>query len=176
MFFTYVPYFEGSDMESAILDYPDPPWLEITVGAYNLAIGTVIPLTVIITSNILIIASVKRSAISRSKMAAQSDTEKGRTDERQLTRMLILVSIAYVIFSVPIRTYEIILTIPEIVSTYNMNDPYWRLRYNVQFWLLAEMHHMNYAVNFYLYILGGGGKYRRNVKEVFKSCRRCIMK
>jgi hypothetical protein len=54
-----------------------------------------------------------------------------------------------------------------------MTSTYWNLRYNVQLWVVFELWCWNYAVNFYLYCIGGGEKYRRDTKEVLSGMLKC---
>jgi hypothetical protein len=82
-----------------------------------------------------------------------------------LTRMLILVSIAYVVTSIPYRLYVVIIGIPAISVLYTMNQEYWKLRYYGQHFIIAQFWEMNYGINFYLYCIGGGKKYRNDVKQ-----------
>jgi hypothetical protein len=151
------------------LSYPEPRWVEQVVGAYMLTVGTIIPFTIIMTCNVLIIASVHKAARSRKKMGG---SDGATSEERHLTRMLILVAVAYVILSIPMRLFDMVFSIPELVKKYDMSDPYWRLRFNVELWIVTEMWDANFAVNFYLYFLGGGKKYRNDAKQVYMCCRR----
>ena len=99
---------------------------------------------------------------------AQGDGMKKRDkDAKYLTRMLILVCIAYVACSIPYRMYDVIMSLPIMKTIYAMNDIYWVMRYGVEYWAILALWYQNYSINFYLYCIGGGRKYRNDVKAVF---------
>jgi hypothetical protein len=102
-------------------------------------------------------------------MGVSKEGKKTREKETTyLTRMLILVSIAYVITSIPFRIYDVIIGIPEVKDIYAQNmkkDEYWSLRYYCQHFVLLNIWEMNFGINFYLYCIGGGKKFRNDVKE-----------
>jgi preprotein translocase subunit SecG len=171
VFFTYELTKDiNTGLESVYLNYPEPRWVEQVVGAYMLTVGTIIPFIVIMTCNVIIIASVQKAARRRNKMAAGGGGGGATSEERHLTRMLILVAVAYVILSIPMRLFDMLFSIPEVIEKYDMTDPYWQMRYSVEYWTVTEMWNTNFAVNFYLYFLGGGKKYRNDAKHVFTMC------
>ena len=104
------------------------------------------------------------------KESEKEKENKSKSENRYLTRMLILVSAAYEILSIPYRLYEIIRSIPSVAVIYDMTKLYWRLRHLVFFFAGLELWHMNYAVNFYLYFVGGGRKYRQDAKNILTFC------
>jgi hypothetical protein len=101
---------------------------------------------------------------------SQSDGKKKRDkDAKYLTRMLILVCIAYVACSIPYRMYDVLMNLPTLKALYDMEDIYWILRYGVEYWTIIDIWYQNYSINFYLYCIGGGRKYRNDVKAVFRD-------
>jgi hypothetical protein len=146
---------------------PSYPALEYVALAYHLGVGTLIPFTVIVICNIWIIATLRNASESRRKMVDEKTKKTQGKETRYLTRMLILVCMAYVITSIPFRTYDLVLLVPPIASTYDMSDPYWKTRYQLQYWILCHLWEWNFAINFYLYCVGGGRKYRNDVKRLF---------
>ena len=140
-------------------------------------LGSVIPFIIILGSNIIIIIKIKMASAQRSKMRANEGQCENKSKEKHLTRMLIFVSLAYVVTSAPLRLYYLLMDIPEIggPEVYDLSNTYWSLRYHTQMFLLADIFVFNHAINFYLYCLGGGAKYRKDAAEVCKRiclCRR----
>jgi hypothetical protein len=139
---------------------------------FQLVFGSIIPSLVIIVSNIGIILAVRQASRRRAKMAIEQGKEKR---ENQLTSMLIIVSAAYLITTIPHRVFYAMLEIPEIGGMYNMKVAYWNVLYNIFAYLFYDIWMCNHAVNFYLYCLAGGKGYRKDTKEMLKTlC--CIKK
>ncbi|XP_064622888.1 uncharacterized protein LOC135485084 isoform X2 [Lineus longissimus] len=155
---------------------PEYPGVEALAVGFQLGFGTFIPFSVIIFSNMWIVITVHEANKEREVMeTSQSQGKKKRNkDTKYLTRMLILVSIAYVALSMPYRLYDAILNLPALKKFYNMRDIYWILRYGVEYCTINEVWYLNFGINFYLYCIGGGRKYRKDVKtvlrEVFEMC------
>jgi hypothetical protein len=70
--------------------------------------------------------------------------------------------------------YDAVMNLPALKDIYNMNDMYWILRYGVEYWSILEVWYQNYSVNFYLYCIGGGRKYRNDVKSVVREIFRIL--
>jgi hypothetical protein len=146
-----------------------------------LLFGTVIPFAVIFLCNVGIIIGVRRAAAQRDNITAMSKTTKQQDTKAQersaeskyMIRMLVLVSLAYVFFSMPLRFYVIIIDLPGLREMYDVSKPYWSLRLEVEHWVCGVIWHVNYAINFYMYCLGGGKKFRNDAIEVVKyRCKR----
>jgi hypothetical protein len=104
----------------------------------------------------------------------QADRQaKFQKDTRHLTVMLIFVSVAYIVTSFPYRIYDPITQIPDVEAIYDMSQPYWRLRYGIWTYAVVNVWFYNYAVNFYLYCIGGGRKYRSDTKDVIRHLIPC---
>jgi hypothetical protein len=159
----------------ALLEFKTPayPFLATISSIHQLAIGTAIPFFIIIGCNIGIIIGVKRAESKRKQITVTSDrdeTKKAREkDSKYMMRMLVLVSLAYVFCSIPVRVYDLILQIPAVGSKYDLADRYWFLRFNIEYWTLGVLWDANYAVNFYMYSIGGGKKFRNDAKEIIAS-------
>jgi hypothetical protein len=139
---------------------------------YVFLFGTVIPFAVIFFCNVGIIIGVRRAAGKRDNIATTTTTRGTRAAEsKYMIRMLVLVSLAYVFCSMPLRVYNIITDLPVVEEIYDLKKPYWNLRYGVERWGCVTIWYSNYAVNFYMYFLGGGKKFRNDALEVIqKSC------
>jgi hypothetical protein len=142
------------------------PDLETLGNSSQLAIGTILPFVVIVFCNVCIIIVLRNASKDRDKMGVSKEGQKTREKETTyLTRMLILVSIAYVVTSIPYRMYDVVIGLPEVKRHYNMKVEYWKLRFYCQHLIISEFWGLNYGINFYLYCLGGGKKYREDVKQ-----------
>ena len=136
-----------------------------------------IPFVVILVCNVTIIITVKSASRERIKMAAVGGRDGNkRKGPEVMTRMLILVSAAYMVTVVPFRVYLLILNIPEVSNIYDMTKGYWIVRFNAQNEFLAFMSMWNYALNYYLYCVGGGRRYRRDTVEIFADMKYCFAK
>ncbi|XP_064647142.1 thyrotropin-releasing hormone receptor-like [Lineus longissimus] len=165
--FTFKPFWLTEDTMIILLDVPHPKWLETAIATYEL-VAVIVPFTTIVLCNALILFGILRSAKRRSKMAGEETTGQ-RTMGKSLTRMLILVSVFYVIFNLPIQLYS------EMVrnSSYNP-DPYEQVLNRFIYKLFGELFHFNFACNYYLYIMGGGAKFRNDAKGIYMSLFRCF--
>jgi heme/copper-type cytochrome/quinol oxidase subunit 2 len=144
----------------------EQPELETLGTTAQLAIGTILPFVIIVFCNLWIFIVLHNASKKRDKMGINKERQKTREKETTyLTRMLILVSIAYVLTSIPFRMYDLIIGIPEVKAAYNFQEEYWSVRYYTQHFIFANIWEMNFGINFYLYCIGGGKKYRNDVKE-----------
>jgi hypothetical protein len=130
-------------------------------------VSVFIPFFLIVTSNIVIIVGIRRAASERNKMAVSTTC----TLETHLTRMLILVSLAFIILCLPYGITQLVLSVPSVATLYDYTKLYWRIRVNLTMFTIYQVSLINHSVNFYLYVLGGGKIYRNDVKRVF-SCSR----
>ena len=151
-----------------IPSYPKARWYETFYNIYLLLLGTIIPACTIIICNAIIITSVNRAAKERKKMKLNAPAKAGKIQEANLTTMLLMTSFAYILCSVPKRMIQ------ALSADYDMTDPYWSARYWLQWWVGAELWHVKFGINFYVYFLGGGHKFRKDAKEVFLRCCSCF--
>jgi hypothetical protein len=104
----------------------------------------------------------------------RNQEEKPGKDSQNLTAMLLFVSIAYLVTTLPYRVITPIIHIPEIAAIYDMTRLYWRLRLLFGVLATANLWFCNNAVNFYLYCIGGGKRYRNDTKEVIGQLLQCL--
>jgi hypothetical protein len=153
----------------------DYPIVELLVSGFQLLVGALLPFLVISGCNITIIITVKLASENRNKMEACQGQRK-RKESEYLTRMLVLVSVAYVVTSAPFRLYYLIIDVPAVSKIYDMTNEYWILRFNAQNEFLYDVWCCNYAFNFYLYCVGGGQRYRKDTVEILRGLVHCFRK
>jgi hypothetical protein len=147
---------------------PESYVLEMLAVVFQMAVGTIIPFIIIIFSNIMIIVAVRKASAKRKRLS-HSQSAGQEVDTAYLTRMLILVVLAYLFTSIPFRIYEVIMEFPAMQEIYDFSDPYWYVRFYAQYYLAINLWDFNGALNFYLYCIGGGKKYREQVKRIVVS-------
>jgi hypothetical protein len=136
----------------------------------DIIVGSGIPFIIICTANILILKQLKQAASERIRMT--QGVLNTDSDGRYLNRMLILVSVVFIVCTLPVAVPELLWEIPSFQMRYDTRYRYWMLRIHLESWCLIALIDCNHAINFYLYVLGGGKNYRKSVKQLF-SCRRC---
>ena len=158
-----------SGNEVVVASVPEAHVVAVLSTNWQLVFGTILPFLIIISCNVAIIVTLKRASSERSKLEARA-REKNTTekDTQFLTRMLVLVSIAYVVLSIPYRFYTVVMEIPALKDMYDMREPYWNIKYNMQHYILTIFWSCNNAVNCYLYCLGGGKQYRQDTLHILK--------
>jgi hypothetical protein len=164
--FDLIVFFSGA--EYMVISVPgNERRLELLVSGLDFFVGTFVPFLIIFVSNFLIIISIRQA--SKERRLLRSGRGEEVKDTQYLTRMLLMVSAAYIVTSVPYRLYLFIKDMPGVASHYNLRDRYWGLRYTIELVLVFDIWCCNYAVNFYLYCLGGGKRYREDLKRLFKG-------
>ncbi|XP_064619610.1 uncharacterized protein LOC135483041 [Lineus longissimus] len=151
----------------AILILAPDPELEILEGistSFQLVVGTILPFFIIFTCNILIIITLKQASKARQRL--ETNQKNVELKSQHLTRMLLFVSFAYVITTLPYRLYHLTMKIPVVANLYDLRVLYWRKQYVISVWSLIIVWMFNYSLNFYLYCIGGGRKYRDDAKLV----------
>ena len=129
------------------------PWIDAAMYSF-------IPLTTIFILNALIIRELHKAGQTRKIMSQQLQQPKKDNQERQITRMLLLVSFAFLILTSPIA----VLILVEKVWHYSVDpvqDAVMALLRNITFGL--EL--LNHAINFWLYC-AGASRYRRQLAEL----------
>ncbi|XP_064619614.1 uncharacterized protein LOC135483044 [Lineus longissimus] len=158
-----------------VLTLPDPPtgvairdvnqatWF-VEFYNYNLLIlGTILPFSIIATCNIIILIGVQRAAVRRKQMkSSTADDNEKKLKDTNLTAMLLMTSLAYLLCSCPKRIYE-------SVAVVDLSNPYWTARYWLGYWVVVEIWTLNFAVNFYVYFLKGGRKFRQDATKFFTA-------
>jgi hypothetical protein len=156
------------------LSIPNNPQLELVTSSFHLAVGTICPFTIILVSNITIIVTLQTASKERKafEVGTQSKAhDRIQKDTAHLTRMLIAVSMAYVILTLPYRLYHMIVKIPAIAALYDPKSLYWKMRFFLQAWNLMNVWNFNFAINFFLYCIGGGKRYRDDARDVLRKVR-----
>jgi hypothetical protein len=159
----------GDDVNTIALSFEEYPWVEVSIVVYQGSITTLIPFSLVFVANILILRGVHIAAYQRRNLGETKKT--GDAENKNLTRMLLLVSFAFLICCAPYMLYEVTFLIPAINSIYIDTDIYWLLREGVIMWTTGMITQMNHAVNFYLYVLGGGKKFQTDAKNVLSILR-----
>ncbi|XP_064628955.1 growth hormone secretagogue receptor type 1-like [Lineus longissimus] len=173
LFFVY-KYVEYPSSGVRMLLYDVPIEIEKTASLFSVLVGTVCPFTIILGSNLGIIITLWKASINRRKLKATAgaNQEEGK-ETGHLTVMLMFVSLAYVVTTLPFRVFDPIMELPELAAIYDMTQQYWQLRFGIGTFALANIWFFNYAVNFYLYCIFGGRRYRNDAKEVLHSILWC---
>ena len=145
----------------------------VTVYSYvNLAVSSLIPFTIILILNVLIINSVRNRFKYFKENQKESDNQNKEADgnvnskarESQLVILLLLVTFSLLILTLPQYVRYVVYLIlnsradPEAYATYI-------LVYNIT----QKLYFTNSMCNFFLYAIGGS-KFRQDVKDLF--CRR----
>ncbi|XP_064622981.1 FMRFamide receptor-like [Lineus longissimus] len=157
--------------ESVLPHRPDSPQLEVFASMFQLVFGTLLPFFVILTMNLWIIYTVKQAAAKQRHLTSATKTsgdEKRKQEMSHLTRMLILVSAGYVVCSIPMRIDEVVMDLDIIKEIYIEGDVYWNIRSLTIYVILSDLWLMNFAVNFYLYCIGGK-KFRKDALMILKG-------
>jgi uncharacterized membrane protein YbjE (DUF340 family) len=90
--------------------YNVPVAIEKASSLFNILFGTALPFFIICGCNLLIIITVKRAAREMDKLKS-SQVEKQQKDSH-MTAMLLFVSIAYVVTTLPYRLYDPVMEMP----------------------------------------------------------------
>jgi hypothetical protein len=166
---SFFSFYSNLGFENLYYQVDGDPIGTLLASTFQLIFGTILPFAIIITSNIIIITTVRTAARKRlglqNKMA-ERDSGRRSSETEYLTRMLVLVSVAYVATSIPYRLYFIILLIPQVSEKFDLSDTCYFILYNVMAFSLHGLWVWNYAINFYMYCAGGGRRYRDDIKYV----------
>ncbi|XP_064619896.1 probable G-protein coupled receptor 139 [Lineus longissimus] len=153
-----------------VLSTPGYPVFEEVVTGFHMIFGTILPFFIIFSCNVVIIITLRQASNERRKMDSNQQKNK---DSQHLTRMLLFVSFAYVIITLPYRLTHMLIKIPAISNTFDMTTLLGRTEYVVLLWGMGNIWMCNYCINFYLYCLGGGRRYRTDAKQLFREFFRC---
>ncbi|XP_064622610.1 cysteinyl leukotriene receptor 1-like [Lineus longissimus] len=158
---------QATGVEFLVVSTPgDDERLKVLLAGVDIFVGNILPFSIIFSCNVIIVITIKQASKQRRLMKSGLDTNA--KDTQYLTRMLLLISAAYMVTSLPYRWYEFMIGIPGVASYYDLTKPYWSLRHTLELWAVYDLWCCNYAVNFYLYCLGGGKRYRDDLKQLFK--------
>jgi hypothetical protein len=121
---------------------PNHPELELLTSSFQVVIGTLCPFVLILSCNITIIVTLQSASKERNVLETikqDKSRDRSQKDTAYLTRMLIAVSIAYVILTLPYRLNHLIMKIPVVAAMYDMKNIYWSMRYVLQAWTLQNV-------------------------------------
>ena len=110
--------------------------------------------------------------MKREKLVLKQKASKEK--EQNLTGMLLFVSLAYAVTTLPYRLLQPVMEIKEVKAMYDMTLPYWRYRFSIIVFVTANLWFWNSAANFYLYCIGGGKRYRDDTKAVIGQLCSCL--
>jgi uncharacterized membrane protein YqjE len=139
--------------------------LTLIASNYQLVAETIFPFTAIIICNIIIITTIRNATKNRKGLQSTKEEDAGKRKSQHLTRMLIFASFAYIAVSFPYRLFLVIITL----DVYKFEETCHFVHYNLCVALFFCIWTGNFCVNFYLYCLGGGKKYREDAKQVFSE-------
>ena len=106
--------------------------------------------------------------ISKNSFKSNIDDDKQKVQTRQLAKMALFASIAFIILTVPNGVWRIYhVYFPVKLSDGNIRY----LKFFVVHKLLNLGWILNASVNFYVYCLGGGKAFRKDAKRLLASCR-----
>ncbi|XP_074662202.1 FMRFamide receptor-like [Tubulanus polymorphus] len=136
---------------------------------YDMIVTILVPFFVLLVLNVQIIRVVTRSNKQRNEMSIKNPNNVGKSEqrERQLTTLLILVCIVFLVTSLP---YAVDFIVWEHVIDYESDSNLEEIR-NCSSSITYKFLYINPMINFYLYCLGCS-KFRFELKMIFywKCC------
>jgi hypothetical protein len=138
----------------------------LTIYVWRLILMTLLPLTIIISVNILIMSKLFNE---NSLIDHTNNANNGRRKTlllHKISRMLVIVSSIYLLLHVPGSSLEIIKV--TIVYVFEVCNAKWQYYISVTGDFFDLLTNLNYAINFYLYIISG--KHIRNEFMRSQSC------
>ncbi|XP_063230217.1 CX3C chemokine receptor 1-like [Bacillus rossius redtenbacheri] len=146
--------------------------LHMTLAMYGyLVLSLWLPLVLIVVGNLCLVATLRRSARTRSELTAKKDR-----DTLRLTRMLLMVSVGYVVLLLPLG---IVATLELFWNTSVKRDSLQRGSTLYSHWLKGKLllkwvrgacyfiYLFNFCINFFLYCMSGR-KFRRAATQHFQ--------
>lgn len=134
------------------------------------AIYSIIPTIMLVNFNTLIIIGLRKSARRHQRLtnstADESHLAEHQRQQRQVTSMLILVSIVFILLTAPNCLFFIF----ENRWDYKADD-YEYAKYILAQQIVYMLSDSNHAINFFLYFMGGQ-KFRRCFLEIICFCRK----
>jgi hypothetical protein len=133
----------------------------------DFVVNSLIPILSLAIFNTLIIKAYNRSTGKRAELyhgnrKETEETRKEATEQNQLTRMLLLISIAFLITVAPHRIGRSINVIFPQKTAVGRAIVLAIRHFNYRCWFI------NNAINFYLYVCGGGERFRNDLKMLFR--------
>ena len=148
-----------------VMDYR--PWIEF-------CIQSLVPATIIITSNVLLLLKVLMAHNQRHKQLQQhqqqSSSYKMDAETRSLLLMLVTISLAFVLLTSPLHILWVVQKVYK--SSY---DPATReAAVNRMIWsFMIFLVYLNHAINFLLYVISGS-EFRKELTAWFRGACGCV--
>ena len=140
------------------------PWID-------LFLFMLIPFTLIVISNALLVHKLRRSLQRRSSSLLTGQMSDGQRADRQhkaiaITRTLIVVSTAFILLIGPNSIY---ITIQLFFSHYLLENSFYMDNFETIQEVLVNLSTVNSCINFFLYVLTGE-KFRGELKQILLGC------
>ncbi|CAF1068007.1 unnamed protein product [Adineta ricciae] len=134
---------------------PDYAAVEVilTVYLWRLCLMTLLPLTIIITVNILIMSKLFSGNSLNDHTNAVNNSRRKTVLLYKISRMLVIVSSIYLVLHVPGSSFEILKFM--FLNPYRLCDTKWRYFMSIVHDIFDLITNFNYGINFYLYIISG---------------------
>ncbi|ELT96226.1 hypothetical protein CAPTEDRAFT_209736 [Capitella teleta] len=131
-----------------------------------------VPMFLIISSNIIIIVCIVRAARHQLTLTGSSDTTVANSTQSSLIAMLISISVAFVVLKSPYYLIKVILPASLTKKVGYVFVTREDAVYRMMLGIFTINMYVNHAVNFYLYMLSGK-EYRKELKMMITSlCKR----
>ncbi len=144
--------------------------LILTIYVWRLFLMTLLPLTIIITVNILIMNKLFHESSLVDHTNTSGNAQRKMKLVFKISRMLVIVTSVYLLLHVPGSSLEIIKVM--FVSVFKICNFKWHYYINISHDIFDLLTNFNYGINFYLYIISG--KHIRNeLIRTFKHASLC---
>jgi hypothetical protein len=125
----------------------------LTIYVWRLVLMTLLPLTIIISVNILIM----NKLFSKKSLLDHTNSPNNARHKiillYKISRMLVVVSSIYLLLHVPGSSLEIIKSM--LVHTFKICNTKWQYYISITHEIFDLLTNFNYGINFYLYIISG---------------------
>ena len=125
----------------------------LTIYVWRLVLMTLLPLTIIITVNILIMNKLFNENSFLDHGNTSDNARRKVLLLHKISRMLVIVSSIYLLLHVPGSTLEIIKFM--VVHAFQICSVRWQYYISITQEIFDLLTNFNYAINFYLYIISG---------------------
>ncbi len=125
----------------------------LTIYLWRLILMTIIPLTVIITVNILIMNKLFNEKSIVDHTNTSGNARRKITLAYKVSRMLVIISSVYLVLHVPGSSLEIIKF--SLIHAVKLCNWKWRYYIHITHDIFDLLTNVNYGINFYLYIISG---------------------
>lgn len=126
--------------------------------------SSLIPTIILVILNTGIIYGISKSGNIEKSVSSKSKhgegTDKKSSDKSRLTKMTVMSSIAFISLTVPYSLYRLYFTFSKGTTAYE------NFMRSLILQTLLKTTLANYAINFYLYIVGGGKRFRDDVSNI----------